>query len=371
MSRAALVGFYGMLNFGDDLFRVVVDQQLDPVRRQQLRVAGPPLSGTTTRSVGPSFLTHSVGRIDWLGSVSRTGVGISAMLGRPTIVLGGGSVLTSVTGVRRVQQLISRFSRHRFIGLGVSLGPFPDRESRTRVTRLLSRFSYLSLRDRRSYERAEAIEAGCPFELSGDLAALYQPPEGTTKRYASHRVLGVVVCNTPRLTPHHYAQMAAGIAAYVRRQDGELSVSMLSLNNHPRYGDDGLMASIRAILEKESINCEERRYVDIGVANTWHALSGLDAVLSVRLHGAIPAYLSGVPFVLVEYQSKCRDFLDDIGQPSGLRLAPDGGSPDDIAQALDEVLNASYSPALKPECYRQRVHENGVAWASLRRATSA
>ena len=116
------------------------------------------------------------------------------------------------------------------------------------------------------------------------------------------------------------AALFEGVAQYVKREG--VSVRIFCLNTHPRWGDEELSRKLQERLEGQGANVEWISAKD-NLLGCWQGLATCDAVLSVRLHGAITAYLCGVPFSLVEYHRKCTDLIDDIGQPEALRVRSD------------------------------------------------
>ena len=98
----------------------------------------------------------------------------------------------------------------------------------------------------------------------------------------------------------------------------------------------------------------------------WHGLAGCRAVLSVRLHGAITAYLCGVPFSLVEYHRKCTDLIEDIGQPEALRIRSDCSDAGAVVQILDRLFQKAELPSLPRETYSREAALNftQVPWAA-------
>ena len=74
-------------------------------------------------------------------------------------------------------------------------------------------------------------------------------------------------------------------------------------------------------------------------------------MLSVRLHGAITAYLCGVPFALLEYHRKCTDFLEDIGQAEELRIGSKGADACTVTNLLQRLSEHPPTPSLPSSHY--------------------
>jgi polysaccharide pyruvyl transferase WcaK-like protein len=76
------------------------------------------------------------------------------------------------------------------------------------------------------------------------------------------------------------------------------------------------------------------------------------------MHAGITAYLTGVPFALVEYERKCTDYLDDIGQPASLRLGGDLSDPAQVEQVIDRLFRREGQPSLAPQTYSSEAAMN-------------
>ncbi|MCY1374302.1 hypothetical protein D9M69_616380 [compost metagenome] len=100
----------------------------------------------------------------------------------------------------------------------------------------------------------------------------------------------------------------------------KIKVVILSLNDHPDSGDLALCQYVYNELSSLRVDVEQRSCSEHGVLATWNTISNFDAYISVRLHGAVSAFLLGVPFLLYEYHPKCSEFLNDIGMDPGFRL---------------------------------------------------
>jgi polysaccharide pyruvyl transferase WcaK-like protein len=137
------------------------------------------------------------------------------------------------------------------------------------------------------------------------------------------------------------------------------SVRLIALSSHPDE-DDG--TSLELLHEHLSpIPCELVSRSTVSPKQLWRAISECSAFLTVRLHGAITAYLTDVPFVLYEYHRKCSDFVDDIRQADSLRWPIEDPNGPDIAA----LLAHSPTPSLAPSDYARRSDLNFVAapWA--------
>jgi polysaccharide pyruvyl transferase WcaK-like protein/O-antigen/teichoic acid export membrane protein len=362
--RASVVGYYGMDNYGDDLFR-------DVVRASANRL----LPGLRIRFVGDfrgsARMTRSLAGVahrlyasnSRSGSAFRLALGLHAAVTSRVIVLGGGSVLWGMTGVREVQRKAAKILGTRFLALGVSIGPFTTQEDRAAVTDFVKTFDRLVVRDDSSFVLGQEMRPEAETLMGGDLAALYDPPtQQSGARDHAVRRIGFSVCAFAGFGVTEAAEAAKTLAAALaatRPAGVRDEVVIFALNNHRDSGDDALAVSAHEALSESMTPSTIARYSDLGVADTWQSISSLDALLAVRLHAAITAYLTSVPFALLEYHAKCTDFLDDVGQPGHLRVSGNPSS-DQLNHALVRLLGAPAAPGLSPDAYRRRAIETYV-----------
>ncbi len=72
----------------------------------------------------------------------------------------------------------------------------------------------------------------------------------------------------------------------------------------------------------------------------------VDLVIAFKMHAGILAAVYNVPFVLIEYQPKCRDFLASAGLEH-LGMRPDQFDPDFLLHQVDEVV--SRAPVIRQD----------------------
>lgn len=323
--RVQIIGYYGMGNFGDELFRAVVAKRADEwwpgarVRAFALR--------------RPSLVSRP-GR---LGGALRLGAAAAGLAWADRFALCGGSTLTGVAGV---QALRVRLLGDRPIdALGVSVGPFASDADRQQVCALLDRADRIVVRDAASAERL-----GGDVTVGGDLAALAPLPARRPDADA------ITVCpSAPSGVPPERwaAQLIAALPPCSR-------VRVLALNHHPTWGDVAASRRTGAALAAAGHEVLVLAWHDLGLAGTCAALADSAAVWTQRLHGGLVAYLTGTPFVLVGHHAKCADFGADIGLHPSLLVAPT----DDWADAARLSLTAPEPWEVSPEAYRRRAEQS-------------
>ena len=139
-------------------------------------------------------------------------------------------------------------------------------------------------------------------------------------------------------------------------------VLMLVLNEHHSMGDANLTLAVAGLLEQEGLDVSVIRYTSI--PKILGAIEACDAVLSVRLHGAIAAFVQGVPFALVDYHPKCRDFADEVSLPMDFRVTHESCSAGTIFASLVRLLDRKTLPLLARSIYAAGAAEDFEQWAA-------
>ncbi|MBB5828355.1 polysaccharide pyruvyl transferase family protein [Micromonospora carbonacea] len=370
--RPLVVGYYGMENVGDNAFCVVMDWATRVYWGAEEPVfAAPPMVDLPPERTGmdPRWY-RSRGTADRAGWVLNK----AALLRRSTmLVFGGGSVFREMGPLseKKVFSLFSGVSGHPMAAVGVSVGPFVSAASERRLLRVLRRVAFIGVRDIAS---AEVLErAGYPGVLvpAGDLAgllpeALGEPvpprrPRPTGRARLGVTLLGVDYEAADADVRRREDALVEGVRALVRAEP--VDVTVFVFNTHPLHGDERVGERLRAAVAG---HCDVRVVTARdGVRACWDEMKRCDLGLHMRLHGAVFAYLAGVPFTLVPYQRKCDDFLDEIGQPAALRTPAVPGDAAAVTRTLTGLLTTEEVPELPRAIYAERARRNFSAapWA--------
>ncbi|MBB6247562.1 polysaccharide pyruvyl transferase family protein [Rhodanobacter sp. A1T4] len=380
MKNVIFTGYYGMKNYGDDLFGVVSTYgartwwpQFSPT------ILGPRITGQTERFSVPTFISaDQYASDDKAGKLIRTLFSTKELLSGGKFVFSGGSLFSSNRSrIMDMAERISRLSGKKFSAIGVSIGPFDSRASEDAVVSFLRRFEYISVRDQASYALLQSYQLDARIAVGRDLAGLAPALAGPMEKTASEtKVIGYAPCNIggkPEITRRIDDLFVATVS-----KQRNVRVKIFSLNSHAIHGDTERSQHVSERLKAAGVAVERIEYAERGVIGTWRDIATCDAVVSVRLHGAITAYLCGVPFILFEYHKKCSDFLDDIGQPGAIRVRTDDAAlanelAGDFEHKLLQLFTDQSAPKLSPTQYAEEStrHFTGAPWVSQHQSVDA
>jgi polysaccharide pyruvyl transferase WcaK-like protein len=296
------VGYYGHRNAGDDAFVLAASRLAATEWRR------PAWFMTRDLPVGAE------GRA-LVGRGARAGLALTgaAAVSAHVVHFGGSTMQDLSAGRRRLRQM-SRWRLTHLQALGISVGPFASVADEHDVAEYLRRFDRVVVRDQDSWTRCQ--EMGLDATIGLDPALLLPPPE-PQGRTGTTRTLGVVVGETGRAKgarAHDPQKRSSNILRILRPLRERAEIRLICLNRDDHVTAQRLLAGLDVPATPSSHDVSVRPYVGdpVGVIS---AIARCDAVVTVRLHGAVFAYMGGVPFVIADYHEKCRSFADSVQAP--------------------------------------------------------
>lgn len=358
--KVVFTGYYGFDNFGDDLFGVACGHALEKVSCHHVPlVLSPPVDGGTIgyrgKYIVPSFLRAAYKSKKFVGKLLRAAYMAYCCLKYDEIVLAGGSVISSGSSMRMraLQMFFAKRGICRLSAIGVSVGPFSNSDDREKAKSFIGSLTFLTVRDIASVAECKSLGVSIEPLLFNDLAGCAPLPSPRNKDVSS-KTLGVSVCNYESIiksnTQREEKRNAAifkGILDFAVKHS--FSVNILVLNRDNVVGDNHVSQRLYELLTENGVRVKLINYA--GPTATMNAIANCSLFFSVRLHGAIISYLLGVPFVLVEYHRKCKNFLDHIGYCKKLRVTSDLEESKHVVHCLEHTLKRKSTGALAPSEY--------------------
>ncbi|MFW6597664.1 polysaccharide pyruvyl transferase family protein [Propionibacteriaceae bacterium Y2011] len=330
--RVQAVGAYGFGNFGDQLF-------VETVQRHAATL----WPNATVRTFAPAGRSRLYASSRWYGQAARLGAAAVGLAWADTIAVCGGSVLQDVGGVARLRQRALRGQRVE--ALGVSVGPFNGTGAAQRVESFLAHVDRLVVRDPASVQRLEQLSHTTTPVVGGDLVALNGLVQPETERSDT-----IVICpSAAAQSDLELLTRQAGDAVDEVNRSEPHRVTVLAMSSQGTSDDGPLCAGLASGLSDRGIDVDLASFADLGLSQTCRLLASSAMVWSQRLHGAIVAYLSDVPFMLVGHHAKCRDFGSDIGADQQIVALDEPWAP--VAAAL---ADGSFRPHMGSDAYRDR-----------------
>lgn len=267
----------------------------------------------------------------------------------PILIFGGGSLFRHGRGKQRfVFRQLQRFGRFKMGAIGVSLGPYYNKNDRKELERfVLRKLSFLVLRDRHSYE--DALSMNLPykpiegFDLAAMMPEIYGPakPQNSTS-LIKKPILGVNICRWESLEGMNIEmeqrrQQRITESLIKVAQNNDIIIRFLLFNGSQDRSDLETIKKIAPALKGYS-KIEICDYSNNPV-DMWHQIGQCSAILATRLHVGILSCFAEVPFIQVEYHQKCSNFIDTIGYPEQWRVGDMDISGSEVALKLSNLLN--------------------------------
>lgn len=282
------------------------------------------------------------------------------------LFFGGGSVLHSARGIERKAKLVDRYRRARgrrraLAGcFGVSVGPFASAADEKAFADFAGRLDFIVCRDRTSVDVAASLCNSTRAYLGCDLA--YAAWAQHREFFAQDPVDGLVGASflLDRRKPQAYRDTAlANMVAILDRLTGVgCRVSLISLYVGEKYEDHLLHRQLQTLARHPDMISLHDYAGDIFA--TVRAIASCSHYVSMRLHGAITAYLSGIPFLALNRSQKLVDFCADAQGSSHVDAFPDVTcGRDELLPAIDRLL--AFPPRRVGGQSREDTYERGFA----------
>lgn len=337
--HAAISGYYGYGNLGDDAILHAISHQLyspeQPVR-------------LTVLSRHPKETARQYG----LPAVQRfSPLAVFRTLRRSDVLIsGGGSLLQDKTSTRSLMYYLSVIRLAKLLKKPVFLyangiGPLNQTHSRKQVRKCLEICDKITLRDQASLEELRSLGiVRQDIDITGDPVFTLKPdhaPEITLKSLGvpeGAKAVGISVRSLP--SAEHFIEEFAGLCDRLSREDGKTIVFLVMQESE----DEGVSEQIRERMTQPSYLAKTPGDPE-GMLSL---IREMEMLVSMRLHTLVFAANVNVPVVGCVYDPKVAAMLEMLGMPSC-------GTPDDMdADAAYEVVKNMLSAL--PE-YRQTLAE--------------
>jgi polysaccharide pyruvyl transferase WcaK-like protein len=341
-----LWGWSGERNTGDDVFLYTAAWGLRKYMHAKSLFMDSDRSGKAAARAGVQVAFSQRIRAPGFGRLRRQWLRFRSQ----AFVFAGGSLLNEPATVRAIlQDRHWQKSNRLMLGLGLSVGPFRSSEHEDLTERLLDQMAFVGLRDDFSADWVEQRGVTSPTARALDLAVLLPVaanlprPRGERGRTLGVALLGQQFLRDPALRPLD-VKLAAELGketAAVAARDG-CEVIAFSLCCHPVY-DDRIVT--RAFVEA-CRGCQVKIFEHDGdPIRTFGRIRECSHFVSMRLHGGVLAYAAEVPFLMLGYHPKCRDFARTIGLEEQFCMSSDRMQPKAYGDRLVQLLAQSAVPA--------------------------
>lgn len=346
MSKILFTGYYGFGNMGDDSFVDVCEWG----------------SKNYWSNCNTSFLSPG----GQLTAYSNVGFGERKFKGKYSlesiyygvqndyVVFGGGSLFcreipkySAYDNLRRVSDL----KLTKLGGIGVSIGPFASIKEFNDSKKLLRSFSFLSVRDKESYNLAQELgieNITYAYDLAALLPEVYNVRFDNDRPKNQRKVIGVSLC----LGDHYDEAMIKNrfekflFILKELKQSRNVFLRFFIINGNEKNGDLNITLKLIEKLHLHIIDYEILHYRN-NIKEIWKKIEECDLVFSTRLHFGIFAAFSSTPFLQIEYHRKCTNLLDEIGYSNEFKIGDMEVSNVSLLKISNDLLDNPHSLILR------------------------
>lgn len=292
MLKVYATGFYGQKNFGDDLFCLVIMNNIK--RNHKLKLVG------VTQDIFEEYSHLSinsnkniVNNKGLTGKFYRIFLNITAVFLSDVIIFGGGSVFGQYASYkqRNLTIFLAKLLNKKVYALGISVGPFKDNSQKNDFLKLLKKIDKIWIRDKKS--EAYLIEQKVPYIQAGDIVFSLRNELGT--KSTEKKLLVVAI--------HDEKYIKDSICSINKHIQNKGKVIVLSLDEES-VAISMLMKELYSDSENVSFMFYNNNLIEV-----INVFKKAEFVITSKLHGAIISYILNIPFYLYTYQEKCTEFL--------------------------------------------------------------
>ncbi len=315
MKKIYFKGFYGYKNLGDDIFTVTSEWICENLwSKRKPIIIGKDLPKLSTRTKKIEIKNEFLRRIVEL---------IVCVFAHRIIYFGGSLFTGGGSGYKDLKFYIRKvpsFSRKTGT-IGTSVGPFESEDDYKLTKDLLKKFKFISVRDYSSKHILEEMniredKQNFCFDNAILIKEVY-PNLKINERKNGKLKIAISLCHYERYKGKDLKNEKSREKAIKRFLNDVLEkyenideFVFIVFNGNPKIGDLGITEQFYDYY-KGKIKSRIVNYSN-DTENMINEMNDCDFVLGVRLHSAILAYALEKPFMLVEYHTKCTEFLNTI-----------------------------------------------------------
>lgn len=305
--RAAISGYYGFDNLGDDAILHAISGQLSGLQKPVRLTVLSKQPQNTIRQYGllavPRFSPIKLYR---------------TLKHSDLLISGGGSLLQNKTSTRSLMYYLSVIRLAKWLKKPVFLyangiGPLIGESNRRKVKRCIDQCDFVTLRDTESLDelRALGVTRG-DIPVTGDPAFTLKPAEGRRTQLRAlgipddASVVGISVRNIPDATG--FPEQFAALCDRLVREQGKTIVFLVMQES----ADEPVSRRIQSLMRENSYIAKTPGDPGAMLA----LIRDMDVLISMRLHTIIFAATVNVPVVGCVYDPKVSAFLHMLDMPS-------------------------------------------------------
>lgn len=237
--------------------------------------------------------------------------------------------------------------------VGMGIEKFKNTEAERACRNFLNKCGRVRLRDIDSYKIAKSLAPNANIELAFDLAPLLLCKEDFTISNLKRKGVAINLCpvatdSSGKLNPVNERERINKIVKTIKliwNSTGEL-ITLIDFNGHHIHGDNQVHREIINQLDSD-IPIDYITY-DNNPFSLLQRLRSYKAVIGMRLHAAILAYLVETPVIPLNYHPKCLGWCEQVGIPTQYRFDAENFDHHELAQIVIDNMDNGFEKPLLP-----------------------
>jgi polysaccharide pyruvyl transferase WcaK-like protein len=263
------------------------------------------------------------------------------------VIFGGGSGIHSEKDINFKNHLVKLAGGKRSRCIGIGIEEFESVRAERACAKFLNNCGFVGIRDKYSFEVASSIAPNANIHLTFDLAPTMlkhgiwdiQPirRKGIMMNFCQLPHDGLNLENRQQLLERVNTAIAIIVNSWEMLKE---SIYLLDFNGHPIYGDFHVHERIINGLP-EHIDINHISY-DPNPYRVLQRIASFKAVVAMRLHAAIMAFMVNTPCLPITYHKKCIGWCNQIGVPTEYRFEAHELTTDGIPNQLVKGITAGF-----------------------------
>ncbi|KNC68215.1 polysaccharide pyruvyl transferase family protein [Pseudoalteromonas ardens] len=345
-NKAYIVGYYGMRNSGDDALMLASAMGARHFLGSEQITVSAPDDDALVNQIG------CVGQQPLLFRGHQRLWHYRHAYGAQHVIFGGGSVLHSSRDIALKRHMMALSGRKQSMALGVGIEPFKTLDDENQCKKFLYECGLVTLRDKQSYDIAEALAPHANLKHTFDLApSLLHHLQGKLNPVKRQ---GIAFNFCPQsidafgnVNEHNELRRiakAVDLITTVWSFTNE-DIYLVDLNDQTKGSDRAIHDKIVARLP-EYVNVKRVSYVP-NPASILQCMAMFRVMIGMRLHAQIYAYMTQTPFISLQYHAKCTQWCEQIGLPTQYAFDANEFSPDTLFRVMYRGLERGFdAPSL-------------------------
>lgn len=306
-----IVGYYGMKNTGDDaLMTAAIHGARTTLNTPNINISSPIDVKLNTGEKLNGYL-HGKQKFPGQNRLSHYARAIDSK----QVIFGGGSVFHNAHDIDMKRDMMMFSGGRNHLALGVGLGPFKNTRAEKSCAKFLNTCGFTGLRDPQSFEIAKAIAPNANTALTFDLAPQLTALDGFNLVEMERQGIAVCLCPLERLNDNHEQEtrrlkLIAMSLDHIHALTGE-KITFIDFNGHEQLGDAQVHQEVASFMSEKT----RHSFVsyDANPLRVLQRIAAFKAVIGMRLHASVFAFITETPLISLNYHSKCEQWCEQIG----------------------------------------------------------